>query len=215
MIYDCFLYYDEDMLLDIRLHTLANVVDKFVIVESKFTFTGRPKPLNFNIEKFKAFADKIIYVVNDTEPTKLPGTKYSPDYEVDPWEVEANHRNSIMQGLVDAKPDDIIIVSDVDEIFKPEAIKKINPRHLCTTIHQDFYNYQFNMQVFNKDGSPRKCTLPRAKHTKTCWIFLTVNLRPSGMSSVIVYLKNGRGSNGIGLSSIIKLLIMVVGISRG
>lgn len=72
MIYDCFLYYDEDMLLDIRLHTLANVVDKFVIVESKFTFTGRPKPLNFNIEKFKAFADKIIYVVNDTEPTKLP-----------------------------------------------------------------------------------------------------------------------------------------------
>ncbi|MBS3049173.1 benzoate transporter [Enterobacter mori] len=162
MIYDCFLYYDEDMLLDIRLHTLANVVDKFVIVESKFTFTGRPKPLNFNIDKFKAFADKIIYVVNDTEPTKLPGTKYSPDYEVAPWEVEANHRNSIMQGLVNAKPDDIIIVSDVDEIFKPEAIKKINPRHLCTTIHQNFYNYQFNMQVFNKDGTPRKCTLPRA-----------------------------------------------------
>lgn len=162
MIYDCFLYYDEDMLLDIRLHTLADVVDKFVIVESNYTFTGKPKPLNFNIEKFKAFRDKIIYVVNDTEPTKLPGIKNSIDHELDPWEVESHHRNTIMKGLTDARDEDIILVSDVDEIFSPAAIAKINPKHLCTTINQDFYNYQFNMQVFNADGSPRTWTFPRA-----------------------------------------------------
>ncbi|ELV2795779.1 hypothetical protein AZ021_001343 [Enterobacter ludwigii] len=162
MIYDCFLYYDEDMLLDIRLHTLSDVVDKFVIVESTYTFTGKPKKLNFDIEKFTCFADKIIYVVNDTDPTKIPGAKYTTDNEVDPWAVESHHRNSIMQGLVNAQPDDIILISDVDEIFDPAVIDRINPRHLCTTIHQNFYNYQFNMQVFNTNGTPRKCTLPRA-----------------------------------------------------
>ncbi|MBX8459740.1 benzoate transporter [Enterobacter sp. RIT637] len=54
------------------------------------------------------------------------------------------------------------IISDVDEIFTPEAIKQINPKKLCTTFHMNFFNYQFNLQVFNKDDSPRLCTLPRA-----------------------------------------------------
>lgn len=68
MIYDCFLYYDEDMLLELRLNTLNEVIDKFVIVESTHSFTGIPKPLNFNIEKFPEFKDKIIYVVYDSLP---------------------------------------------------------------------------------------------------------------------------------------------------
>lgn len=150
MIYDCFLYYDEDMLLDLRLHTLSEVVDKFVIVESTHTFTGKPKRLNFNIEKFKRFEDKIIYVMFDQPP------------HLDAWQNEADTRNSIMAGLVDAEQDDLILVSDVDEIFNPAIIPSIKKNKLCTVIHQNFYNYHFNLQVFNTNGSPRKCTLPKA-----------------------------------------------------
>lgn len=150
MIYDCFLYYDEDMLLELRLHTLSEVVDKFVIVESTHTFTGRPKSLNFNPEKFRAYEDKIIYVVFDHPPHS------------DPWQNEADTRNAIMKGLAKASQDDLVLVSDIDEIFKPHVIPAINRKKLCTVIHQNFYNYQFNLQVFNINGTPRKCTLPKA-----------------------------------------------------
>lgn len=172
MIYDCFLYYDEDMLLEIRLNTLADVVDRFVIVESTHTFTGTKRDLHFDVNKFSKFKDKIIYVVYDKEPIMKPSKDFNQDREIDPsqpevfvvdaWANEAAQRNAIMQGLVNAKEDDLILVSDVDEIFSPDIISSINRKKLCTTIYQNFYNYQFNMQVFNTDGSPRKCKLPRA-----------------------------------------------------
>ncbi|KNC90073.1 benzoate transporter [Trabulsiella odontotermitis] len=158
MIYDCFLYYDEDMLLDIRLNTLANVVDRFVIVESRHTFTGKPKNLNFDIAKYEKFKEKIIYVAF----TDLPKLKNGTSGEYDAWANESATRNAIMRGLENAKDDDIIMVSDVDEIFRPEIVKQINPKHLCTIMHMPFFNYQFNLQVFNVDGSERQCKLPRA-----------------------------------------------------
>lgn len=151
MIYDCFLYYDEDMLLDLRLNVLASHVDKFVIVESTHSFTGKPKPLNFNIDNFIEFKDKIIYVVFDQEPHKD-----------DAWQNETDTRNAIMRGLKDAKDDDLILVSDVDEVFNPIALEKINKHNLCTVIYQNFFNYQFNLQVFNTDNTPRLCKLPKA-----------------------------------------------------
>ncbi|MCL7668774.1 benzoate transporter [Enterobacter cloacae complex sp. OE43NF] len=158
MIYDCFLYYDEDMLLDIRLNTLNDVVDYFVIVESTHTFTGKPKKLNFDISKFEKFKDKIIYVIyND-----LPKLKNGIAGEYDAWKNEAATRNAIMRGLKNAKDNDIILISDVDEIFRPEVIKNINPKKLCTIFHMNFFNYQFNLQVFNTDGTNRLCKLPRA-----------------------------------------------------
>ena len=158
MIYDCFLYYDEDMLLEIRLNTLYESVDRFVIVESTHTFTGKPKKLNFDISRFEKFRDKIEYVIFED----LPLLKNNAGNEVDAWANEAATRNAIMRGLKDARDDDIILISDVDEIFTPEAIRQINPSHLCTIFHMGFYNYQFNLQVFNTDGCTRLCTLPRA-----------------------------------------------------
>ena len=87
MIYDCFLYYDEDMLLDIRLNTLADVVDKFVIVESKHTFTGKAKTLNFDISKYEKFSDKIIYVTYD----ELPKLKKDVPGEYDAWKNDLHY----------------------------------------------------------------------------------------------------------------------------
>lgn len=159
MIYDCFLYYDEDMLLDIRLHTLNDVVDYFVIVESTHTFTGKPRNLHFNVNKFAKFKHKIIYVVYDEPP-------FFTNNVVNAWKNEAHTRNAIMRGLESANDDDIIIVSDVDEIPNPKVIVKINKSRLCTSLHMNFYNYQFNLQVFNTNGVPRVCSLPRAASLK-------------------------------------------------
>lgn len=150
MIYDCFLFYDEEMMLKLRLETLSDHIDKFVIVESTHSFTGNPKPLNFKPDNFSKFKDKIIYVVFDQQP------------HADAWQNESDTRNAIMQGLKDASNDDLILIADVDEIYDPKIIPQINPRKLCTTIYQNFYNYQFNLQVLNNDGTPRLCKLPKA-----------------------------------------------------
>ena len=70
-IYDCFMYFDEDLLLDIRLNSLDKFVKKFVITEATYTHNGTKKKLNFDINKFKKFEDKIIYIVIDKQPKNI------------------------------------------------------------------------------------------------------------------------------------------------
>ena len=70
-IYDCFMYFDEDLLLDLRLNTLDKFVKKFVITEATYTHNGNKKKLNFDINKFKKFKDKIIYLVVDEQPKNI------------------------------------------------------------------------------------------------------------------------------------------------
>lgn len=115
-VYDCFPFFNELDLLEVRLNELYEVVDHFVIVENPLTFTGNPKPLYFEESKkrFSKFSDKIIHIIG-------------PKIEIakDAWEREAKQRNDIMMGLKKAKDEDIIIISDVDEIIKKEKIKEI------------------------------------------------------------------------------------------
>jgi len=89
--YDCFMYYDEDLILDIRLNTLSEFVEKFIIVEAKQDHQGNKKNLNFNIENYKKFKDKIIYKVIENFPEKQ--TK---------WERENYQRNYILNGHSEA-----------------------------------------------------------------------------------------------------------------
>ena len=70
-IIDTFMYFNEDMILDLRLHTLDKYVSKFIICEAKFNHNGKPKKLNFDINRFKKFKDKIEYVVVENQPTNL------------------------------------------------------------------------------------------------------------------------------------------------
>ena len=70
-LYDCSLYYDEDLILNARLNILNKYFDKFIICESKYSHSGRKKKLNFNINNFSEFKDKIIYIVSDKEPNDL------------------------------------------------------------------------------------------------------------------------------------------------
>ena len=117
-VYDCFSYWDEDLLLDLRLNILDKYVDYFVIVEGNKTWQNNPKKLQFNIEKFKNFRDKIIYVpVQD-----MPGGD-------NPYKRENFQRNCISRGLKNAEDDDIILISDLDEIPNPENLLKFKKKN--------------------------------------------------------------------------------------
>ena len=78
-IFDCFMFYDEEVVLDIRLNSLKNSVDCFVIVESKFYHNGKKRDLKFDINKYPKFKDKIIYIVQDEEPLNLETVKKEDD----------------------------------------------------------------------------------------------------------------------------------------
>lgn len=123
MTYDCFSFYNELDTLEIRLNTLKSAVDKFVLVETSWTHTGRPKDYVFetNRDRFKPFLDRIIHIkLSDADLPPLPAN--APEIHRS-WIRENTQRNAIAKGLVQAKPDDILIISDLDEIPSPESIK--------------------------------------------------------------------------------------------
>lgn len=125
MIFDCFTFFNELDILEVRLNELYNVVDRFVLVEATETFQGNPKPLYFseNRGRFKAFADKITHIVVEFPARDLRGHVSTSPMDEN-WAREHYQRDQIARGLVDATPDDLIIVSDVDEIVKAEALKE-------------------------------------------------------------------------------------------
>lgn len=148
MIYDCFIVYNELDLCEIRFNVLKDVVDKFVVVEGARTHTGKPKPLYFNAnkERFAAFKDRIIHVVVDDFPEPPAGyTEQQASWMREDWQ-----RNAIMRGLKDAKPDDIVIVGDADEIPRPEVIAKAKASHFkgVTTLRLDISCYYLNFKNF-------------------------------------------------------------------
>ena len=121
-IFDCFLYSNEDLILDIRLNTLDPYVEKFVIVEAAMDHQGNKKKLNFNIDNFPKFKDKISYLTIDNFPET-----YSS------WQRENYQRNFLSKGIDDSSEEDYIMISDVDEIPNLENFhikKKINLQFL-------------------------------------------------------------------------------------
>ena len=148
------MYFDEEVVLDLRLNTLNKYVDYFVIVESKFTHRGEQRNLKFNHKKFEKFKNKIIYKVftnpperiesiNDDDSEKVRGNKYI----MNAIKRENSQRNFIEEGLHDAEQDDIILISDVDEIPNLTKIdfNKVNEKILM--FRQDMFYYKFNLKL--------------------------------------------------------------------
>lgn len=123
-IFDCFPFFNELDLLELRLRELGDTVDRFVLVEANETQTGLPKPFVFeqNKARFARWADKIIHV-KVTFPADLPRAegKYA---RMGGWEREHYQRNQIARGLETAAPDDLVIVSDLDEIVRAQALRR-------------------------------------------------------------------------------------------
>ena len=155
-IYDCFMYYDEDLILDLRLNILNKYVDKFVIVESSYTHSGKPRKLLFNINKFKNFKSKITYIVLNEKPLKLEpikeedsAHKKNSKYILNAVKRENLQRNEIYKGLDSALPDDLIIISDADEIPNLEENNIKDVKNKIILFKQKFFYYKFNLKLNN------------------------------------------------------------------
>lgn len=135
MVYDCFIFNSELDLLELRLAYLYKTVDFFVLVESRQTLAGGQKPLFFkeNEKRFERFRDKIIHVECPQQPTmKL-------------WEYEYYQRNYIKEGLKHCNDDDIILISDVDEIVNLELVLSQKDLQLPALIELPYSYYFFNL----------------------------------------------------------------------
>ena len=150
-IFDTFMYYDEETLLDIRLNTLNQYVDYFVVVESKYFHNGKKRELKFNIEKYTKFRDKIIYIIHEQPNDKLE--KLSPDDDeisksnkliFNAHIRENNQRNKIFEGLEKADQDDLILISDVDEIPNLDGVDFKNIKNEILMFEQKIFYYKLN-----------------------------------------------------------------------
>ena len=155
-IFDCFMYFDEEVVLDLRLNTLDKYVDYFIIVESIFTHKGDKRELVFNHKKFEKFKDKIIYLIYDEKPQKVEKIlnednerEKSRKYILNAAYRENSQRNFILSGLKEAKSNDMILISDVDEIPNLENLdlSKINQKIIL--FKQDMFYYKFNLKLPN------------------------------------------------------------------
>tara|TARA_B100000767_G_scaffold190599_1_gene177906 strand:- start:477 stop:1346 length:870 start_codon:yes stop_codon:yes gene_type:complete len=148
------MYFDEEIVLDVRLNTLNEYVDYFVIVESKFTHKGDPRELRFNHKKFEKFKEKIIYLIYDKPPKEIEEVKINDHHnELSRkyiWNAayrENGQRNHIINGLVNAEKEDIILISDVDEIPKLSNVNFDKISEKIILFKQDMFYYKFNLHL--------------------------------------------------------------------
>ena len=141
-LYDCFMYFDEEMLLDIRLNILNDSVDKFIIAEGTKTHSGKEKKLNFDIKKFSKFRDKIEYLIVDDIPVSTKKLKkgWSESHFRDQFQ-----RNALSRGYSKCSDEDLIMISDLDEIPDPKKIKEFKTENKYACFLQKNFHQKLNL----------------------------------------------------------------------
>ncbi len=149
-IYDCTTFYSEHMMYDLRLNILNENVDKFIVAEAKYSHSGIPKKLNFDINNYPKFKDKIIYLVIDKEPEGIQ--KISNNDPDAPSVKRANSLkrielsyNSMLEETSKADDDDLIILSDNDEIPNLKSDDFVKSKKDLIAFKQLFFYYKFNL----------------------------------------------------------------------
>ena len=151
-IYDCFMYFDEDLLLDLRLNTLNKFVKKFIITEATYTHNGSKKNLNFDIDKFKKFKDKITYIVVENQPKDIMELSDTDSKEKRGEKLILNgmardyfQRESLSRGISEAKGDDLILISDLDEIPNLNKLDNSKIGNNIIIFEQKMFYYKLNL----------------------------------------------------------------------
>ena len=155
-IFDCFMYFDEDLILDARLNILDKYVDFFIIVESKYNHKGEKRSLKLDLEKFKKFKNKIKYLVIEDLPNNLEAIK-GQDFGVTKEHKFINNavkrenfqRNFIQKGLDEAQDEDFILISDLDEIPCLENLNLRSVKEKIIVFKQLMTYYKFNLALPN------------------------------------------------------------------
>tara|TARA_B100001559_G_scaffold315879_1_gene318504 strand:+ start:61 stop:930 length:870 start_codon:yes stop_codon:yes gene_type:complete len=146
------MYFDEDLLLDLRLNSLNKFVKKFVITEATYTHNGSKKKLNFDINNFKKFKDKIIYLVVDEQPKNIlkindedNKDKIGEKLILNGMARDYYQRESLSKGLTHALDEDLILVSDLDEIPNLEKLNIKNLKDDIIIFEQKIFYYKLNL----------------------------------------------------------------------
>ncbi len=137
------MYFDENLILDIRLNTLCKSVDKFVIAEATRDHAGNEKKLNFDYKNFKKFQDKIIYLIIDDIPINVESKKknWTPNHWRDQFQ-----RNSLIKGYKDYNDNDLIMISDIDEIPDPNKLSEFKIKNKYACFMQKNFQSKINLQ---------------------------------------------------------------------
>ena len=146
-IYDCFQYFNEDHIVDLRLNILNKYVDYFVISESTKTHQGKTKKLNFDIKKFSNFQSKIIYLVADYDK-KINFVNHTGGESP----IEQHQRNFLIEGVKNANDEDTIILSDSDEIPDLTKLNQIKKNKKYIAFSQKMFMYKLNIQNVNESN---------------------------------------------------------------
>jgi len=146
------MFFDEEMLLNLRLNILDKFVHKFIITEASYTHNGSPKKLIFDINKFPKFKDKITYIVVDKSPPNLQSiSSNDTDQEISAKRQSNAYKRHIHQleqtkfGIEEAHPDDLIIISDLDEIPNLEKINFSQIKEKLIFFKQKMFYYKLNL----------------------------------------------------------------------
>ena len=139
-IYDCFQFFNEENVLDLRFNILDEFVDFFVLVESTTDHQGNEKKLNFDIKKFKKFEKKIIYIVVEDTLDSVKKAHIGQNSL-----VERHQRNSILKGLKNCDDNDLIIISDVDEIPDLNKLNLFDKKNRYAVFLQKKFDYKLNL----------------------------------------------------------------------
>ena len=148
-VFDCTAYFDEELMMDIRFNILNNHVSKFIVVESRYSHSGKKKKLNFNLKRFSEFKHKILYLVIEDEPKNLLEIKNNDSdsaiKRLNSIKRLEQARNYMMEGLKDASEDDIVLLSDSDEIPNLDVCDIKNIGNDIYIFEQKMFNYKFNL----------------------------------------------------------------------
>ena len=146
------MYFDEDLLLDLRLNSLNKFVKKFVITEATYTHNGAKKKLNFDINKFKKFKDKIIYLIVDKQPNNISDLLDNDSKEKRGEKLILNgmardyfQRENLSKGIAEAANVDLILISDLDEIPNLNHLNFRNIKNNIIIFEQKMFYYKLNL----------------------------------------------------------------------
>ena len=141
---DCFMYFDEDLMLDLRLNVLNKSVDKFIIAEATRDHAGNEKKLKFDLKNFAKFKDKIHYLIVDDMPINIKSKK--KNWSANHWR-DQHQRNAIARGFQNFSDDDLIMISDIDEIPNPKKISEFKTKNKYACFMQK--NFQSKLNLMN------------------------------------------------------------------
>ena len=146
-IFDCTTFYSEHLMLDVRFNILNEKVNKFIVVESLFSHSGKPKKLNFDIKNYQKFKDKINYIIIENEPEGLIVNQNlsSAEKGLNSLKRVEQSYDYMAKSLNDAEDNDLIILSDNDEIPNLNSKQFLNSKKNIFIFEQLFFYYKFNL----------------------------------------------------------------------